>query len=180
MKTVRKTLDTLLVALLLLALYLTVHRAFAIEPGLYGAGNDQGNGFSIHCNDSGACQAIWFNHIDETVAPPIMGGVTTVVNTSTETGGIWLWADPLCDRGLGECPVDLRLASGSWNANLGPFEFTEPVGSAVLNQIDRETILVDYEVLQLRPGQCNTGAGGLLLRKCVANRVPYRLIAGEQ
>lgn len=149
--------------------------ALALEPGHYaiddrigGPGEGAGAGLNIECQADGLCMAIWYNYLE----------TPTVVDTSTHQGQVWLFADPLCPQGLGECAVSWHLTTGSWNGRLTPFEFSSPVGASILNQTDAKTIEHDFEVLRLRPDSCNIGSGGLILAECVGD-VTMKRIVGE-
>lgn len=145
--------------------------ALALEPGHYGPGKGAGVGLTVECQDEGPCAAIWYNYVD----------TVTVVDTSTHQGQVWLYADPPCPRGLGECAVDFLLTKGSWNGNDGEFEFTPPVGSAVLDQVDPSTIEIEYEVLRLRSDVCfDQGSGGLILEDCAGTRIYDRIVGDDR
>lgn len=150
---IQKAFDILLVALFTFAIFLTARVALAVEPGWYAPLDGSGQAMHIRCNDAERCVISW-----ETYAG--------------EHGQVFLVSEGLCKRGEAVCEDALQRTAGSFDGITGDAERLPAEAFIALIQ-EPGAVLVEWDVILLRPGACRNpdgsllGSGGLLLRRCI-------------
>ena len=176
---------------ILALLIIVAFPARAIEPGWYSPldaeGRGTGQGIFIRCNLQDECAALWAAYRTSELQglSEAASELITVVETSTAVTEasdtavmdalqalretqvrqqVWMVSQETCPAANEVCEFTFTRTESTWFAQ--GFEFL-PVEVTAEFEATADSILVDFDAVELRPEVCDAGPGGLLFNDCI-------------
>lgn len=173
--------------------------ARAVEPGWYSPLNNEGRGTGqgifVRCNLQDECAALWAAYRTSELQglSEAASELITVVETSTAVADasdpavgealealrktqvrqqVWLVSQETCPVEDQVCEFTFSRTESTWFSE--QFNFL-PVEVTATLEATSDSIIVGFDAIQLRPGICDTGSGGLILENCIGAEEFFRI-----